>query len=486
MKKEDRLLLEAIDVENEVAEVEEEYDWEYLFSMAKLNKIFIPFYLKNRMLMPENVREKFLKQYHKYKEYAEQQKTEMIKITKLFNKEKITYLVIKGIPLSQIIYDRIDYRQSTDIDILVSEEDMDLAFEMLKQLGYGFNMGIECETNEVQLGVRPMLYYATDYFEYPCVKVMDTGMYSFVEIKKASSAITVKYIRDFIGNSVIFSIDGYCVKTLSIEYTCLHLFANFYENIKSNKAVKKGSFLREFYDIYSFMRKNADMDWEMLLYKAKKYNMSHKVLFAMNLCNELYRKKVFSDDLIKRFEKNIGEITDKEDIQFIYQWTGDVKQNVFNKEFRIRQYNKVYEDFLLHYVKKKRLDIKKNTKWKKMNFHYEGEIEFQYRIYHNFDKSFSIEIDDCNNNLYQKKCNIYIEILHFGKKNICEIIVGENYFFGNEIDCECYKEKKNDNIWKIRVLNEMEKFYLKLEIRIKVGTEGFCRIGPQAENIFYV
>ena len=77
MKKEDRLLLEAIDVENEVAEVEEEYDWEYLFSMAKLNKIFIPFYLKNRMLMPENVREKFLKQYHKYKEYAEQQKTEM-------------------------------------------------------------------------------------------------------------------------------------------------------------------------------------------------------------------------------------------------------------------------------------------------------------------------------------------------------------------------------------------------------------------------
>ena len=242
MEEENKLLLSAIDIKGEVST--EKLDWEYLFSMAKLNKIFVPFYLKNRVLMPENVIHKFDIQYREYVENAERQKSEMTKISQLLIKENVDNVVIKGIPLSYSLYDRVDYRQSSDIDILVYEQDMDLAFSLLMQQGYGFNGGMDYETNEMQIEYKPKLYYARDYFEYPCVKCMGVSKYSFVEIKKASSAIQISHIKNFIKNSNRIIIDGYEINTLDREYTCLHLFSNFYENIKSNRAIRKGCFLR--------------------------------------------------------------------------------------------------------------------------------------------------------------------------------------------------------------------------------------------------
>ncbi len=483
MEEENKLLLSAIDIKGEVST--EKLDWEYLFSMAKLNKIFVPFYLKNRVLMPENVIHKFDIQYREYVENAERQKSEMTKISQLLIKENVDNVVIKGIPLSYSLYDRVDYRQSSDIDILVYEQDMDLAFSLLMQQGYGFNGGMDYETNEMQIEYKPKLYYARDYFEYPCVKCMGVSKYSFVEIKKASSAIQISHIKNFIKNSNRIIIDGYEINTLDREYTCLHLFSNFYENIKSNRAIRKGCFLREFYDIYAFAKKNIDIDWSMILCKAKEYNMVHKIYFAMNLCNELYRNEIFNSDIVDTFSANNYKWSEDENRQFIYHWRGDIYKNIFDAEFRMRQFHALYKDYLFRFIEEEKLDIKERSIWKNLIFGYEGDkIVFRYRIYYNFDNTFSMEIEDCNELLRNKNGNMFLELFQFDDEITSEITIGENYFLESKIECECYKEKDTNRIWKIRVLNEVERFYLKFEIRIKVGMEGFCRISPQKEYIY--
>lgn len=92
----------------------------------------------------------------------------LIKIKKLFDAEKIDFIVLKGLPLSMLLYGDYTVRQCCDIDIFISPEDALRAHRLLQDLGYTpllfdpFNR--TNPTNSAEMLVTQLQWKDVDYY----------------------------------------------------------------------------------------------------------------------------------------------------------------------------------------------------------------------------------------------------------------------------------------------------------------------------------
>lgn len=115
-------------------------NWETFVQLALHHRVFPILYMKLNKLkhfsIPESVMKVLQKKYQHNVFSMLQLTSEMEKLGRLFNKNEIAALFIKGPILADNLYGDISLRTSKDLDILISPTNIQLTEEVLKSCGY--------------------------------------------------------------------------------------------------------------------------------------------------------------------------------------------------------------------------------------------------------------------------------------------------------------------------------------------------------------
>ncbi len=211
---------------------------------------------------------------------------EMFRILKILSRNRIKVIPLKGAISSEVIFGDLGLYPSSDIDILVSPEDIPKAEELLFEDGYSKAEGL-CEadllSNHYHLIFRKGIY--TIELHWNLVK---RYFYIPAEFWWQETWETVH--------------EGMEITMLSHErYLMYAIFRLFDHGFRP---------LKFFVLIAGIIEKyRNDIDWQKLLYFAKEYRMQRLFLFTLKLINYMFdtdipehiiKRRIFAYQLIKK------------------------------------------------------------------------------------------------------------------------------------------------------------------------------------------
>lgn len=118
---------------------EHDIDWTYLLDLAEkhgLSPLLFLFLNEHNQSVPDTILDQLRERYQANALRNRILTTELIEVLKLFNDHEITPLAYKGPSLTLHAYDDLSQRQFGDLDILINEEYVQKASELLKQRHY--------------------------------------------------------------------------------------------------------------------------------------------------------------------------------------------------------------------------------------------------------------------------------------------------------------------------------------------------------------
>jgi len=233
LRLEERLILSCVKIQPSPEDLEEINvliplirDWEYLIStiidrgIGPLLFKKLP-YLTNSSQIPESVKTKLQQVYYKTFSRSTILYEHFRKIAEAFELKDIPLIALKGIYLSEWLYQDIGLRQFSDIDLLVKEEDGEKCLQILGHMGYK------------QSSVGKMSDFVTanlDIVHYP--PMIQNGI--SIEIHIKLSVKTEKYniiISELWSKAFLTTLNGVKILALNIDnlliHICLHLERHF-------------------------------------------------------------------------------------------------------------------------------------------------------------------------------------------------------------------------------------------------------------------
>lgn len=319
-----------------------ELDWEELLQISLRHKVFPIVYKAIFNNVPVKYQALYDQKYYDILKKINIRMLELNRILKLTQQNNIDTILLKGLALSEIIYNDIYARQFGDIDLLVKEDDIEKMYYLLNDIGYVQETGFDKNTNRYNTVDKPIFKYGSQFHELQCVKDIGDNTYIFVEIKRASSAIPLKYIGDFLEKVQNISINGIDIKTSNLTYTFLHLCSNFFTNFETAWGANHETNLRDILDTYIFISKHgAFLDWTEINSLSNKYEIAHKIYYVLK-CLEGTFGKVISIEIIESFNPNKVTYHFNGNMDgSINNWESDFTFRLFNDEERKREFVKI-------------------------------------------------------------------------------------------------------------------------------------------------
>jgi len=226
---------------------------------------------------------------------------ELARIKNIAEQNGILIVLLKGFALGKIIYDDVYNRQFKDIDLLVEESNVEKMYYSLNNIGYIQETGYNKETNRYNTLDKPIYKHHLNFHELQCVKEIGKSTYIHVEIKRASTAIPLKYIKDFLKNTTIINVDGVDLLTSNLTYTFLHLCSHVYANFETEWGILSETNLRDIVDVMVFFQKYRNtIKWEDISVLSTKYEILHKVFFVLRSVN-LIKPQTIPENIIEQF-----------------------------------------------------------------------------------------------------------------------------------------------------------------------------------------
>jgi len=366
MKREQEILIKIAKSISKQKELEldsiviKELDWEELLQISLRHRVFPIVYKKIFNYVPIKYQALYDQKYYDIQKKINIGMLELNRILKLTQQNNIDAILLKGLALAEIIYKDIYARQFGDIDLLVKEDDMEKMYYLLNDIGYVQETGFDKNTNRYNTVDKPILKYEPHFHEFQCVKDIGDNIYIFVEIKRASSAIPLKYIGDFLKNVQDISINGIKIKTSNSAYTFLHLCSNFYANFETGWGANHETNLRDIFDTCVLVSKHGSfLDWIEINSLSSKYEITHKIYYVLK-CLEGILGKLIPNEIIELFNPN----------KLTYYFNGNVDGSINNWEsdFTFRLFND--EERKKEFVKSDKLKI-----YNAMNYDNYDEVE---------------------------------------------------------------------------------------------------------------
>src|SRR5690606_15940672 len=111
-----------------------------------------------------------------------------------------------------------------------------------------------------------------------------------VEIKNATSGISLKHISDFFVNKESITIQNISFFTSNLTYSLVHLFSNIYGNSELRTAMNEDrASLRDYLDIYTYIIKyGRKINWQEVWDICNSYQIIHKVFCVLNNSIQLF------------------------------------------------------------------------------------------------------------------------------------------------------------------------------------------------------
>ena len=218
-------------------------------------------------------------------------------------------IALKGIYLSEWLYQDIGLRQFSDIDLLVKEEDGLKCLTILKSLGF---------ISRKSIPVSEFVEANSDFVHYSPMELNDISVEIHIKLHKSDE----KYLLDLDKiwqNACDVQVNGYLVKSLELYDLIIHLCIHLDKHFKEGHVQ-----FTSFNDIVNLLSKFADtLDWNTFIAHCKTYNCEYPVFKYLVLVNRFYNSAL----PLHIIEKYNSQLTDKDELLFLNYLHGhDFKQ----------------------------------------------------------------------------------------------------------------------------------------------------------------
>ncbi|MDD3597473.1 nucleotidyltransferase family protein [Sulfuricurvum sp.] len=210
---------------------------------------------------------------------------ELIKVVNLLQQENIVILGIKGPVLSSLLYDDISQRQFSDIDVLLHQEDIYRAVIMLESLGYRSEFSSDFLKNEMLLKIDKDFAVST-----PDGKVNIEFHWKLFSNKQMQKGNLICFSAD---NAVV-NIHNTCIQTLAMDIQLLYLLVHGSKHYWER--------LEWICDIDRLVRLNPEMNWSILIERARAMDIEGMVYLGLMISHELLETPL-DEKIVERIRK---------------------------------------------------------------------------------------------------------------------------------------------------------------------------------------
>lgn len=245
---------------------------EQMLWLAFQHKIFVVLSLFRPWVRSETLQ----KEIDEYNSQRRHYYAEFQSIARTLNEAKIKYVVVKGVPLSCMMYGEPYLRGVGDIDYVVDESQIDHVFRLFQSLGY---QQTQCDAQE-----RPVFLYGVHHHEIEMSRYIE-GICVDIELKKRTSCLP-KDFHQWWPHVRQKDFNGTLVNTLNGNYEILHLLINTFSDNES-KCMFLNCYLRPYFDV-AYMIRHVRFDWLTVLNAAEQMEMTHQVAVVLRSVAELY------------------------------------------------------------------------------------------------------------------------------------------------------------------------------------------------------
>jgi hypothetical protein len=223
------------------------------------------------------------------------------KLKPVFNDlHQIPYAVIKGEVLSVMAYGDIGFRDSGDIDILVSRNNINEISEILNKYGFR-NMLYDADGSLREMTRKEKIMFMNSHQVAPFYSTKDIGTDMSIDVnvdlfwgEYTSERISVD---SFLGETQFMDIHGCKVKTLSILHSFIEVCLHHYKEMNSIYSFyMKNPFSTYMYqDLYCFYKRHFENNSDSLVQFVLEHNLQEIFYFLF-----YYTNKVFQDPSLNK------------------------------------------------------------------------------------------------------------------------------------------------------------------------------------------
>jgi len=211
---------------------------------------------------------------------------ELARLSPLFEKVAIPFLVLKGPTLAQLAYGDIALRQYTDLDLVINQNQLEAARKLLTQDGYNPKPELIPFLQEKYTKLR----YEQDYWKVGSSALVD--LHWSVLPRGFSFTPDPQIVWD---NPTQVEVAGATMQTLLPEnlllYLCTHAAKHDWQSL---------SFIC---DIGWLLHSQPQLDWDLVLVRAGKFGTTPMLLTGLALAHTLLELPL-PPTIIGRFERN--------------------------------------------------------------------------------------------------------------------------------------------------------------------------------------
>lgn len=346
-----------------------------------------------------------------YKDISDVHWAELKRVTDLLLTNNCTYSLVKGVSLSNLLYLNPYSRGIGDIDIVVKDDEINKALDLLLSDGY-----VRSQAKNLKSAA---LFYGIHHHEISLEK--DCSPYKvFVEIKRSTSALNS--FDTWWQHVTRKNINGLELNILEEDYEILHLLLSTFINNESY-SVFQDCYLRDYFDV-AYAIKHVNFSWQVVLDAAEDMKVTHQIAAVLRSVKELFSavgEQV--DEVLSLIEKKYCKY---EQTLFYYGMDkfeptnyglvenrprADMSYSMFDRDFSTYQWNKSYRAVL--YSKKnpdylKRVFLPPNESTVLYPYRNEAGIHANYRFFRR-ERDFIIEVNiehTCKEIIDKNRCNI--------------------------------------------------------------------------------
>jgi hypothetical protein len=314
-------------------------DWIELKKKSLRHKLFPIVYNTIIPFVPKTYQSIYNKQYSSMVLMNNIYIRELKTINMLAIKNNIKIVLLKGLSLSKIIYNNLYLRTFSDIDLLLGEDSIKKMYYLLNDIGYAQDGGYDSKNNKFITLNTTEFRGVEGFHELQCIKIINNKIAIEVELKRASSAIPLNYIGEFLENTQMLDLAGIQILSTNITYTFLHICANFYNDTESLYGALYVTRLRDVLDIALFIKKyKLYINWDDIYKISLQYEITHKIYFVLNNVIDIYDAQLIEKTTIDKFKPvDIPYNYKGNNDGSYFQWKTDILTRMFNDELRKKE-----------------------------------------------------------------------------------------------------------------------------------------------------
>lgn len=248
----------------------EGFDWEYLYKLARFHNVVSLIYpAVSTLEIPKETLEEFEYENHRHMAREARQEIEAQRVFNVLNHHNIPFIKLKGIVIKNL-YPMPYMRSASDVDICMSKEDRQKAFDIMDSLGYTLESSINYHDE----------YSKDNFFIYEIHSdVISTKSNLYPLFKNPFEKSTPDK-------------DNNLQYVLSPEYFYLNLVTHLHKHF-----ISEGCGLRLFSDIYIYRKAHPEIDFSFINKVLKKYSLTEFHNNIINLTECFFENKQPSEKL---------------------------------------------------------------------------------------------------------------------------------------------------------------------------------------------